>query len=144
MEVAAVNSLFVSVLIGICFACALFGVVGGTVGAHMYRRSNRIWISGLVAGVTALVLSALATWSLMYSWAYFAEKNVHANQALAATLPPPQMPRRSIAAFDMNEKSVSALKAIGVGDPEIGLCLKIGCDVTFFRHEPVFPSPQTN
>ena len=142
MEVAAVNSLLGSVWIAISLACALIGSVAGIVGAIMFHQSNRIWISGLVAGITTLVLSVLTTYSLMYSFSFFAEKNVRTNKELAAKLPPPQMRQRSIAAFDMDEKSVGALTAIGVGEPEIGLCLKIGCDITFFRVEPVIPSPK--
>jgi hypothetical protein len=143
MEVAAVNSLLGSALIGIFLACALIGVVSGVTGGFIFRRLNRIWISGLAGGVAALALSVLATYSLVYSLSYFAGESAHANRELAANLPPPQISPRPIAAFDMDEKSVRALKAIGVGEPEISLCSKVGCNVTFFRSEPAIPSPQT-
>jgi hypothetical protein len=143
MEVAAVNSLLGSVLIVIAFACTLLGVIGGVVGAIVFRRSNRVWKSGLAGGIFVLVFSVLATHLLMYSFSYFAEKNVNANREMAATLPSPRVLSRSIASFPMDEKSLNALTAIGVGEPEIGLCLKIGCDITFLGSEPVISLPKT-
>jgi hypothetical protein len=143
MEAEAVNSLLGGALIGVFLACSLIGVASGIAGGFLFRRSNRMWASGLAGGIAALVLSVVVTHSLTYSFSYFAEQSAHASRELAAKLPPPQIPRPSIAAFDMNEKSARALRAAGVSEPEIDLCSKSGCDITFFRSEPAIPSSQT-